>query len=560
MRNGDTPCARKEAQRIVTGTVALRTAAREAIVLSGSPAAIDTLHAQVHALTAVAVAGRALGVARGPATQRRFNLFLGRLARATVSRPSPQPAPVPAAPADEPIAPPVAPSPTTLDIAFTGMSPGFALSAPDYGIRCSGGHTSVTVSAPVGSTVSIGGQTPTSGTWSTSDIELTPGRTVNFTVADAHGSHDYRARCLPDDFPTYSSTRPGVPQAEWYITTPDLFGTTGPYAAIFDNRGAPVWWQRMASWGMDAKLLPDGTLAWWVLAREGDVAHYEIHSLDGVLLHRVEIFDGITDNHDLRSMPNGDYLVLSYVPRTHVDLSAFDGSADATVLDAEIQEVSPTGSLVWRWNSSAHITPAETGPWLPSLVAAPQVDLVHINSIELSGNSIVFSARHLNAIYSIDRTTGDVEWKLGGTPVVESLNIVGDPALGATSFGGQHDARILSDGTLTLHDNGTLRDRAPRAVRYAIDTGAGTATLREQVQDSGITSSGCCGSARRLTGGNWVMGWGMNSTSTENTPDGTRVFSLTFGGGIGTYRTIPVEPGGLSRTDLRSEMDQMPLG
>jgi hypothetical protein len=554
---GNDACLQVHGARITDTAVSLRVAVRQAARGSNDPAVVAFLHQQVKALTTVALTGRALAQTHATASARaQFNIALRNLARSTTRKAVSAP-PADTSQADPPVF--VAP-PTTLGVSFTGMSPAFSPDAPDYGIRCTGGRTSATISAPVGTTVAVGGQPPVTAARVTEDVAVRPGRAVTFTVNDAQGIRGYSVRCLPDDFPVYSSTRPGSPQAEWYISTPDLFAGTGQFTAIFDNHGAPVWWQRMASYGMDAKLLPDGTLAWWVAAHDGDVAHYEIHALDGTLLHRVETVGVSTDNHDLQVLPNGNYVVLSYVPRAHVDLSADNGSADATVLDAEIQEVRPDGSLAWNWNSSTHITPAETDLWLPSVVGAAAVDLVHINSIEVSGNSIVFSARHLNAIYSIDRTTGAIEWKLGGTSRPESLAIVGDPALAAASFGGQHDARILPDGTLTLHDNGTLRNRAPRAVRYTIDTGARTATLLEQVQDAGIAASGCCGSARRLTGGNWVMGWGMNSISTENTPDGTRVFDLTFDGGVGTYRTVPVEPGVLSRTDLRGGMDQMPMG
>ena len=56
-----------------------------------------------------------------------------------------------------------------------------------------------------------------------------------------------------------------------------------------------------------------------------------------------------------------------------------------------------------------------------------------------------------------------------------------------SGFGGQHDARVLSDGSVTIFDNGFHSDpvlrHPPRAVRYAIDRGAGTATLLEQIND-----------------------------------------------------------------------------
>ena len=72
-------------------------------------------------------------------------------------------------------------------------------------------------------------------------------------------------------------------------------------------------------------------------------------------------------------------------------------------------------------------------------------------------------------------------------------------------------------------------ERPPRAVRYSLDLGARTATLIEEKDDPGTVQSPlCCGSARKLPGGDWVMSWGSSALITELAPDGSRVFSLTF--------------------------------
>ena len=57
----------------------------------------------------------------------------------------------------------------------------------------------------------------------------------------------------------------------------------------------------------------------------------------------VKAVGGPIDSHDIQHLPNGDFLVLTYKPRDHVDLSSFGGPADATVVDAEIQEITRRG-------------------------------------------------------------------------------------------------------------------------------------------------------------------------------------------------------------------------
>ena len=97
--------------------------------------------------------------------------------------------------------------------------------------------------------------------------------------------------------------------------------------------------------------------------------------------------------------------------------------------------------------------------------------------------------------------------------------------------------------------------RAPRAVRYTLDTTARTATLVEQLTDPRAPVSSCCGSARRLSDGHWVMSWGLNRTITELAADGAPVLTLTFTGAAFSYRAQPLEAGALTREELHQRMD-----
>jgi hypothetical protein len=153
----------------------------------------------------------------------------------------------------------------------------------------------------------------------------------------------------------------------------------------------------------------------------------------------------------------------------------------------------------------------------------------------------------------VDRLTGEVIWKLGGTETARSLQVIGDPE--RVPLSAQHDARILNDGTLTVFDNRTDRRAGPRAVRYRIDERAGTATFLEERRDPEVPRSKCCGSARVLANGSWLVGWGGEEV-TEFAPDGEIAFRLRFPGTY-TYRAIPVPQGAVSIGELRAGMDRM---
>jgi hypothetical protein len=376
-------------------------------------------------------------------------------------------------------------------------------------------------------------------------------------------------RCLPKDFFTWTTERHGKPQASFYITAPAQGGKSGaPFVVIFDTHGVPVWWKRLPYGPIDAKLLPDGNLAWskFTGAREAaESSPYEVHRLNGTLVRRVRAVGVNTDYHDLQVMPNGHYLLLAYVPRDEtVDLSPYGGPSNATVIDSVAQEVSGSGKLIWSWSSKDHVATAESEPWMGAALASPvelpdgrtAYDITHVNSIEPVGGSVLISMRHTSAIYKVSRATGAIEWKLGGTHTPQSVKVAGEPD-GSLVFGGQHDARRLSDGSITVHDNRTGTELGPRAVRFRIDEAARTAKVIESVVDPGADLSLCCGGVRKLRGGNWVASWGYNSLVREITPNGKLVFGLQFDGGLFSYRAVPVVRNQLSARALRAGMDAM---
>jgi Arylsulfotransferase (ASST) len=220
--------------------------------------------------------------------------------------------------------------------------------------------------------------------------------------------------------------------------------------------------------------------------------------------------------------------------------------------------------VVWSWDIVDHIPVSETDvQWRGAGAGCPVgtcYDPYHWNSIEATPTGYILSFRHLDAIYNIDKASGNIVWKLGGSTRPESLSIMNDPVFsGGSHFGGQHDARVRGDGTLTLFDNGTNLGRPPRAVRYQISTAAKTATLVEQLSDPALVSNSiCCGSARKLPGGNWVFGWGGTNFVTETTSSGARVFLLQLTSSPFVYRAIPVPFGQLDRATLRADMDANP--
>ena len=459
-------------------------------------------------------------------------------------------------------APPVAPdpgvAPTPAPTAVSSVPeivPAFNASVTDYALRCAAGQsTEFQIQLPDGVVASVNSGAGRRGQF-TESVPLGYGERMRLNV---NGGREYSFRCLPPDFPAYSAELTGQPQAAGYLVTPGFaFVGSSPYAVIFDSSGVPIWWYRYDAGPIDAKLLASGNVVAYVVRGGGNGA-YEERTLGGAFVREMRTVGVTADFHDVQVTEAGTHLMLSYVNRDHVDLTQFGGGSDDSVLDAVIQEIAADGSLLWSWNSKDHVELSETGRWWQAAIgggAAPW-DIAHINSVEEAGDgNLVLSARHLDAVYKIDRTSGAVIWKLGGTSTSKSLEVSGTTR---TGLGGQHDARVLADGTLTVHDNQTGLG-APRALRFRIDESAMTATVVEEISDSATPSSGCCGSARRLPGGNWVVEWGGNTLLAELRPDGSPVLRISHPSGL-SYRAIPLLQGEIPFADVRSGMDQIAAG
>ncbi|HEX6206592.1 MAG TPA: arylsulfotransferase family protein [Solirubrobacterales bacterium] len=372
---------------------------------------------------------------------------------------------------------------------------------------------------------------------------------------------------LPADFPSwrFHSLRPAPPGL--FVVTFSNPKDERPWVIVFDDEGKPRWWfnpDTRALWG---QVVGNGDLVWARSFGDGygldpRMAH-EVRSESGKLLRLVRTGGSIVDGHEYRELQNGNVLLDTYVPET-ADLRRFGGPKRAAIASAEVQEVDPAGRVVWRWSSRGKIGLRETGRWWRNVLSNPRrrlqreiFDPVHINSIEPRGDGeVVISTRHTDAVYGIDRASGEINWKLGGTRTGKSLRVTGDPA--TKLLGGQHDARIDRRGRLTVFDNSKDRPRRPRVVFYRLELGQRRAVYRGQLNDPQVKRSHCCGSAREMADGGWLVSWGDNPLVTGFDREGRIAFRLHLP--APTFRAVPVPAGATSVDRLRRGMAAMRAG
>lgn len=237
------------------------------------------------------------------------------------------------------------------------------------------------------------------------------------------------------------------------------------------------------------------------------------------------------DLHEFLLTPQDTALLCAY-PVVPGDLSAVGGPTDGWFLDCHAQEVDvATGALLLDWRASDHLALTESrqavgddgsvdSPWDP----------FHVNACFADGDdAVLVSARHTHAVYSIDRSTGDVRWRLGGE---RSDFELGDDAV----FAWQHHVTRQSPTRLTLFDNASKDgSAAARGLVLEVDEDAKTVRLDTEYRHGGRKGT-AMGSTQQLDGGHVLVGWGTGKGLTEFTADGEPVLDLTFGGA--SYRSF----------------------
>ena len=445
------------------------------------------------------------------------------------------------------------------------LFPAFNRGISDYVVRCRNTGLRLRAKATAPGTMRLDGRRIAAATLDRRLRRRAPDGATLTGRRDGHAVA-YHVRCLPAHFPRWKVRGNGTPQADWYLSIPaPVFPRPSAYVTIFDRHGVPVWWMPTRASAINATLLPHARVAWSVRRLEllsSRSRPYQVHRLDGARVGTIVGRKMISDYHELRPLPNGDLLILGAKRRDHVNLVAYGGPRNATVLDGVAEELTRTGRVVWSWNSRGHIALSESRHWLPYILRSPirmpdgrrAYDLVHLNSADQDGSTIVLSARHADAVYAVSRATGEVAWKLGGTRTPKSLALAESEPV-EHLFDGQHDVRVLADGTLTAHDNRTQTAEPPQALRIRLDLARRQARVIERISAVPPLRSDYFGSARRLPGGNWVVAWGSSPRVAELTPSGKRVLELDFRFGFNAYRAVPIVRGQLSAAALRAGMD-----
>ena len=313
-----------------------------------------------------------------------------------------------------------------------------------------------------------------------------------------------------------------------------------PYLLILNNNAQPVFSRQMIYRVYDFNKQPNGNLTYYDQNR---LKYFEL-SPSYSIIDSFYCGNGYsTDLHELRVLNNHHAFLLSY-DRQIIDMRPIvpGGDSAALVTGLIIQEIDANKNVVFQWRSWDHflITDAEHED-----LTAHLIDYVHGNALEIENDgTILLSSRHLEEITKINRTTGEIVWRLGGKN--NMFNFTNDPI----RFSYQHGIRRLANGNIILYDNGNYHiPNFSRAVEYSLNETTHTATLVWEYRNTPVIYGFAMGFAQRLDNGNTLISWGAASpTLTEVRPNGSKALQMTFSPGIFTYRAFKYDwnPVGLS--------------
>ena len=339
---------------------------------------------------------------------------------------------------------------------------------------------------------------------------------------------------LPAGFPTITVDSINNPSPGYIFLTPFTFAPNGSnYLIITDNYGVPVFYRKTAGWNLDFTRQPGGELTYF----DGSTYYYYVLDSSYQVVDSVRTQNGYpVDFHELLVLNNNHSLTLAHdYQYVAMDTIVPGGNPNALVNGLVIQELDENKNVVFQWRSFDHfkITDATYDIDLTDSL----IDWVHANALDLDDDgNILVSCRHMDEVTKINRQTGEIIWRLGGEFCRNNqFTFINDP----TGFSHQHFIRRLSNGNLSLFDNGNLHSpQYSRAVEYQVDEENKLAFLVWQYSNDPLSFSSAMGSVSRMPDHNTIIGWGsrVNPAISEVDPEGNVTQFLTIPDTIINYR------------------------
>ena len=341
--------------------------------------------------------------------------------------------------------------------------------------------------------------------------------------------------------PTIAVTTPaGAASAPGYIMSTPYAGSSQVGPMIFDDSGQIVWFDPLP-YGNEATNLQvqqlggQPVLTWWqgYIPPQGFGMGVETIANSSYQQTRVYAGNGYwADLHDFHLNPNNTALLTVFNP-IHCNLTSIGGSSAAAVTDAVYQELDLATGLVRReWHSIDHVAMGDSYAVGTGSSTQWPFDYFHINSLDpLPEGNLLISARNTSTLYKLNGSTGQVIERIGG----KHSTVKAGPG---TTTAYQHDATLLTNGDISVFDNGGVPKVHPqsRAIVLAVNAKTNSDSLVAQFTHPKPISSGSQGDIQQVPGGNYFVGWGPVPYFSEFSPSGQLLFDAHMAKTDQSYR------------------------
>ena len=305
---------------------------------------------------------------------------------------------------------------------------------------------------------------------------------------------------------------------------------------LMDMTGRIVHTWKLPYPAMYSYLLPDGHLLAGMLTtrrapgRPG-TGEFSMGSAMGVLMEMD--WDGrilfrhedLAMHHDFKKLADGNYAYLAWEPlapeTAALVLGGRKGTERSVMWSDVIRVVSPGGTILQEWHAREHLDVERhiIGP------VYARHEWSHFNDLwECENGDVLCSSRVLDAVFRIDRITGDIVWQWGAASSLDTATGRLDLSVTPSTLGGPHDAHIIprglpGEGHMLCYDNGTY-SFVSRALEVDMETGEVVWQSTDKGFQYGRAPFSCfLSSARRLPNGNTLCCEGGNGRFYEVTPD-----------------------------------------
>ena len=416
-----------------------------------------------------------------------------------------------------------------------------------WGLRVVTGAVGLGVAGLIGYEWPMEAKHRSSVTTSGASLPLSPGSPQD------NLSEVYRFYTRPDLQPPRVRTVPVTPSGSFASTpnshvllAPKAFAGTGPGQwgyMILDGDGSLRWFLPATKPPFNLQyqeFMGKPVLTWW----EGDVTNGTgageavIADMAFREMARFTQVDGLyPDLHEFYLTSQGTALITAY-HTVATDLSSVGGPSHGYVAGAVALEVEvPGGKLLHRWDSLDHVAVAETYQEFSGGTEGVPFNYFHMNSIAVaSDGDLLISGRNTWAVYKVDRSTGQVVWRLNGKKSDFAMRE-------GANFHWQHHARSHSLERLSLFDNGASPAEEPqsRALVLNIDEKTMTCSLERAFVHPARLLASNQGSVQVLADGGVGVGWGAEPYFSRFSADGELLVDGRFPTNIQSYRALVAE-------------------